>query len=87
MRSCYELREHAARCRMVCPALAGRQFVVFSDVGNGEKDARKAAAVCGGRLELPAFAGELLEAFKERTGTDKDPTDWNDYYVATGELP
>lgn len=65
----------------------GRQFVVFSDVGNGEKDARKAAEACGGRLELPAFAGELLEAFKERTGTDKAPSDWNDYYVATGDLP
>ena len=65
----------------------GRQFVVFSDVGNGEKDARKAAEACGGRLELPTFSGELLEAFKGRTETDKAPSDWNDYYVATGELP
>ena len=56
-------------------------------MGNGEKDARKAAGACGGRLELPIFSGELLEAFKERTGTDKAPTDWNDYYVATGDLP
>ena len=65
----------------------GRQFVVFSDVGNGEKDARKAAEACGGRLELPTFSGELLEAFKGRTETDKAPSDWNDYYVATGDLP
>lgn len=38
-------------------------------------------------LELPSFSDELLAAFKERTGTDKAPTDWNDYYVATGDLP
>ena len=67
-----------------CP---GRQFIVFSDIGNGEAQARMAAGLCGGILEPPSFPCKLLTAFKERTGTDKAPTDWNDYYIATGELP
>lgn len=62
------------------------QFLIFSDVGNGETDAQHAAEACGGRVELPSFTPELLEAFRAKTGAEKAPTDWNDYYVATGDL-
>lgn len=82
--SCGNMPQIAGWFARHCP---GREFRVFSDKGNGEEDARKAAGLCGGILELPSFSGELLAACRERTGTDKAPTDWNDYYIATGELP
>ena len=61
------------------------ELVVCADIGNGELDAREAATAVGGGFMRPQFGAELVAAFKERTGGDR-PTDFNDYFIATGDL-
>lgn len=61
------------------------RLVILSDVGNGEKQAVDAANACHGVVALPRFTDALRTRFKTVTGGDK-PTDWNDYFIATGDL-
>lgn len=62
-----------------------KEIVILSDVGNGEAQAQEAGKAISARVEKPIFTPELIEAFKSATGGDK-PTDFNDYYISTGEL-
>lgn len=61
------------------------KILILSDVGNGEKEAFEAAQACGGELVIPKFTDALKAVFKRLTGKDS-PTDFNDYYLAKGEL-
>ena len=62
-----------------------KSFVILSDIGNGEEDAKKAGDAIGAPPIKPYFTEEDVRAFKAITGSDK-PTDWNDYCIATGRL-
>ena len=62
-----------------------KAFVILSDIGNGEEDAKKAGDAIGAPPIKPYFTEEDVRAFKAITGSDK-PTDWNDYCIATGRL-
>lgn len=62
-----------------------KSFVILSDVGNGEDEAKKAGEAIGASVIKPEFTEEDVKAFKAITGSDK-PTDWNDYCIATGRL-
>ena len=61
------------------------KILILSDVGNGEKEAFEAAQACGGELVIPKFTDALKAVFKRLTGKD-NPTDFNDYYLAKGEI-
>lgn len=61
------------------------RLVILSDVGNGEKQASDAAIACHGVVALPRMTDAVVERFKAITGGGK-PTDWNDYFIATGDL-
>lgn len=61
------------------------KILILSDVGNGEKEAFEAAQACGGELVIPKFTDALTAQFKALTGKD-NPTDFNDYYLAKGEI-
>ena len=61
------------------------RLVILSDVGNGEKQAVDAANACHGGVALPRMTDAVVDRFRAITGGDK-PTDWNDYFIATGEL-
>ena len=61
------------------------KILILSDVGNGEKEAFEAAQACGGELVIPKFTDALKADFKRLTGKD-NPTDFNDYYLAKGEI-
>lgn len=61
------------------------KILILSDVGNGEKEAFEAAQACGGELVIPKFTDALKADFKRLTGKDK-PTDFNDFYLAKGEI-
>lgn len=60
------------------------RIVIYSDVGNGEKDAEKAAYACGGSVEKPRFEDHDVKAF--RAMMRYQPTDFNDYAILTGRL-
>lgn len=61
------------------------KLLILSDVGNGEKEALKASQAVNGRLAIPKFTDALCTEFKRITGKD-NPTDFNDYYLAKGEI-
>lgn len=61
------------------------KLLILSDVGNGEKEALKASQAVKGRLAIPKFTDALRAEFKRITGKD-NPTDFNDYYLAKGEI-
>lgn len=63
-----------------------KMIVILSDVGNGETEAREAAEAVRGECLLPPFDADLIDRFKAITGSEKPPKDWNDYYVARGDL-
>ncbi len=63
----------------------GKRFLILSDVGNGEDDAREAAESIGALCFKPPITDEVVRRFRLQTGGDK-PTDWNDFYIATGDL-
>lgn len=63
----------------------GKKFIILSDVGNGEDDAQAAAETIGALCHRPPINDEVVRRFCLLTGGDK-PTDWNDYYIATGKL-
>ena len=79
---CGSLKAVAKHFRAINPRA---RIVILSDFGNGEKEAREAARACHGAVALPMFTDALRERFKAVTGKD-NPTDWNDFYIATGEL-
>ena len=62
-----------------------KHFWILSDVGNGEEDARKAGEAIGGLVTKPPFTPDIVRDFKAITGSD-NPTDWNDFCIATGRL-
>lgn len=61
------------------------KILILSDVGNGEKEALEAAQAANGQLAIPKFTDALRADFKRLTGKD-NPTDFNDYYLAKGEI-
>ena len=61
------------------------KILILSDVGNGEKEALEAAQAVNGQLAIPKFTDALRADFKRLTGKD-NPTDFNDYYLAKGEI-
>lgn len=61
------------------------KIIILSDVGNGEKEALEAAQSVNGQLAIPKFTDALRADFKRLTGKD-NPTDFNDYYLAKGEI-
>lgn len=63
-----------------------KRFVILSDVGNGEKDAERAASDIGAQRFKPPINDEVIRRFRAETGGDGMPTDWNDFYIATGDL-
>ena len=63
-----------------------KRFVILSDVGNGEKDAELSASAIGAQCFKPPINDEVIRRFRAETGSDGMPTDWNDFYIATGEL-
>ena len=81
-RSCVNLEATAIALRNRFPHA---ELVVCGDRGNGEEAATVAAEKARALIAVPFFSKQLLEQFKRITGGDK-PTDFNDYYVATGDL-
>ena len=63
----------------------GKRFLILSDVGNGEDEARAAAEKIGAAFCVPPINDEVVRRFRLLTGGDR-PTDWNDFYIATGKL-
>ena len=63
-----------------------KKFVILSDIGNGEEDAKKAGDSIGVPPVKPIFTEELIKAFQLATGSKDNPTDWNDFYIAIGAL-
>lgn len=63
----------------------GKRFLILSDVGNGEDEARAAAEKIGAVFCVPPINDEVVRRFRLLTGGDR-PTDWNDFYIATGKL-
>lgn len=63
----------------------GKRFLILSDVGNGEDEARAAAEKIGAAFCVPPINDEVVKRFHQLTGGDR-PTDWNDFYIATGKL-
>ena len=61
------------------------KIIILSDVGNGEKEALEAAQAVNGQLAIPKFTDALKAVFERLTGKD-NPTDFNDYYLAKGEI-
>ena len=61
------------------------KILILSDVGNGEKDALKAAQSVNGHLAIPKFTDALKADFERLTGKG-NPTDFNDFYLAKGDL-
>lgn len=61
------------------------KIIILSDVGNGEKEASKAAQAVNGQLAKPKFTDVLRADFKRLTGKD-NPTDFNDFYLAKGVI-
>ena len=61
------------------------KILILSDVGNGEKEALEAAQAVNGQLAIPKFTDALRADFKRLAGKD-NPTDFNDYYLAKGEI-
>ena len=61
------------------------QIEICGDRGNGEEDARRAAEAAGGKLRIPSFNAGLIQKFKAITGGNQ-PTDWNDFFIATEDL-
>ena len=59
---------------------------VCSDVGNGEKQAREAARATGAKIAKPDFEERLIERFRALTGSNDAPTDFNDFYLARGDI-
>ena len=61
-------------------------ILILSDVGNGEGDAVNAGKSIGAPVAKPFFTDEIIRDFKIVTGSKDNPTDWNDYCIATGRI-
>ena len=81
-RSCGNLKATARALRRLFPL---SRLVVYGDVGNGSQFAKEAADEVGAGIVFPAFTDELRAMFQARTGGES-PTDFNDFYIATGEI-
>lgn len=80
--NCGNLRAVALEIRARFPRA---DILILSDVGNGENDAFKASQAVKGRLAVPKFTDATTARFKAVTGKDT-PTDFNDFYLANGEI-
>lgn len=80
--SCGNLKAVALNVRARFPR---SKILILSDVGNGEKEAFEATQAVNGQLAIPKFTDALRADFKRLTGKD-NPTDFNDYYLAKGEI-
>ena len=67
-----------------------RELVIFGDwdeSGRGQEAAREAAAQTrSGRVQFPPIDEQITARFQRVTGTDKVPSDFNDYLIAVGRL-
>ena len=81
-RSCVNLEATAIALRNRFPRA---ELVVCGDRGNGEEAATVAAEKVRALIAVPFFSKQLLEQFKRITDGN-EPTDFNDYYLATGDL-
>ena len=87
-RSCGNLEDVA---RWLWVRFPDRKIVVFGDRGNGEAQAAKAAECICAALAVPNFdaltpGGETVRAAFARLCPGVEPTDFNDFYLATGQL-
>jgi putative DNA primase/helicase len=60
-------------------------ILILGDVGNGAEQAVEAAKEVGGLCVFPEFSDELVARFRDLCGPGL-PTDFNDYYLAKGEI-
>lgn len=81
-RSCGNLCATAKTLRNRFPTAT---LIVCGDKGNGEEAAKKAQKEANARIAAPEFDQQLIERFKRITGDDS-PTDFNDYFLAKGEI-
>lgn len=81
-RSCGNLKATAKTLRNRFPRA---DLIVCADKGNGEEAAEEAQKEANARIAVPKFDQQLLERFKRITGDDL-PTDFNDYFLAKGEI-
>ena len=81
-RSCGNLCATAKTLRNRFPTAT---LIVCGDKGNGEEAAKKAQKAANARIAAPEFDQQLIERFKRITGDDS-PTDFNDYFLAKGEI-
>lgn len=81
-RSCGNLCATAKTLRNRFPTAT---LIVCSDKGNGEEAAKEAQKEANARIAAPEFDQQLIERFKRITGDDS-PTDFNDYFLAKGEI-
>lgn len=87
-RSCGNLESVA---RWLWVRFPRRKIVVAGDRGNGEAQAVKAAESIGAALAVPNFdaltpGGETVRAAFARLFPGLEPTDFNDFYLATRQL-
>ena len=80
--SCMNLGYVAQIIRRVFPL---KKIIILADAGRGEEHAEKAALLSGGIVAVPRFDEYEIAECARLTG-NPNPTDWNDYYVSTGEL-
>lgn len=81
-RSCGNLKATAKTLRNRFPRV---DLIVCGDKGNGEEAAQEAQKEANARIAVPQFDQKLIERFKRITGDDS-PTDFNDYFLAKGEI-
>lgn len=62
-----------------------KRIVILSDIGRGEDQAKQASDAIGALPFQPYFTEQDIQAFKTITGKS-NPSDWNDYLIATRRL-
>lgn len=82
-RSCGNIRATGAALYSMAPT---SRLVIFGDLGNGSEQAWQASIDLCCRVSFPAFSDELKERYQAITGKTDSPTDFNDFYIARGQL-
>ena len=62
------------------------KIIVLGDCGHGEAEAKSVALLNNVPFVSPSFSEEQIALFKKLTRTTNSPTDFNDYYIVTGDL-
>ena len=82
-RSCGNLKAAAQALKL---QFFGVRLIVLGDKGNGEEKAREVAQYARTAVAVPSFSDQQRARFRQITGSNSAPTDFNDYYIATGKL-